>query len=260
MGKTLYLMRHGQTMFNVRRKIQGWCDSPLTEKGCDQALHARRYFEDAGITFDHVYCSSAGRACETAELVSDVPYTPTKGLREWGFGLFEGESRLLMPPTPWGDFFADFEGEREADVQRRLAATMTEIMLRDDHSVVLAISHGAACMEFMRAWQPYAAFHYDGIPGNCGIMRFEVRPAGERRCCAEKRGQAKPGQARSAAATGAAGVPVPGVAAACPAADAPRPPAPAPGSTGVFQAPEPPKLIFSLVDVVEPYPEEINQG
>ena len=109
MGKTLYLMRHGQTMFNVRRKIQGWCDSPLTEKGCDQALHARRYFEDAGITFDHVYCSSAGRACETAELVSDVPYTPTKGLREWGFGLFEGESRLLMPPTPWGDFFADFE-------------------------------------------------------------------------------------------------------------------------------------------------------
>ena len=33
MKKDLYLMRHGQTLFNVRRKIQGWCDSPLTELG-----------------------------------------------------------------------------------------------------------------------------------------------------------------------------------------------------------------------------------
>ena len=31
--KDLYLMRHGETLFNQRRKIQVWCDSPLTEKG-----------------------------------------------------------------------------------------------------------------------------------------------------------------------------------------------------------------------------------
>lgn len=30
MMKTLYLVRHGQTLFNARHKIQGWCDSPLT--------------------------------------------------------------------------------------------------------------------------------------------------------------------------------------------------------------------------------------
>ena len=30
MEKILYLMRHGETEFNVRKKIQGWCDSPLT--------------------------------------------------------------------------------------------------------------------------------------------------------------------------------------------------------------------------------------
>ena len=29
----LYLMRHGQTLFNTLNRIQGWCDSPLTEKG-----------------------------------------------------------------------------------------------------------------------------------------------------------------------------------------------------------------------------------
>ena len=37
MKKTLYLMRHGQTLFNVEHKIQGWCDSPLTEQGIKQA-------------------------------------------------------------------------------------------------------------------------------------------------------------------------------------------------------------------------------
>lgn len=33
MEKILYLMRHGQTLFNLEHKIQGWCDSPLTELG-----------------------------------------------------------------------------------------------------------------------------------------------------------------------------------------------------------------------------------
>ena len=45
-------MRHGQTLFNVRRKIQGACDSPLTELGINQAKHVRQYFKD--IKLDYV--------------------------------------------------------------------------------------------------------------------------------------------------------------------------------------------------------------
>ena len=33
MKKIIYMMRHGQTLFNQLGKIQGWCDSPLTELG-----------------------------------------------------------------------------------------------------------------------------------------------------------------------------------------------------------------------------------
>ena len=40
MIKHLYLMRHGETLFNVYRRIQGWCDSPLTEVGINQAIKA----------------------------------------------------------------------------------------------------------------------------------------------------------------------------------------------------------------------------
>ena len=46
MVKHLYLMRHGETLFNVRRKIQGWCDSPLTENGVKQAKAVREILKD----------------------------------------------------------------------------------------------------------------------------------------------------------------------------------------------------------------------
>ena len=46
MKKTLYLMRHGQTLFNLRRKMQGHCDSPLTPLGVKQAEIAGKYFEN----------------------------------------------------------------------------------------------------------------------------------------------------------------------------------------------------------------------
>lgn len=41
MMKTLYLVRHGETLFNIQNKIQGWCDSPLTENGVAQAKKTR---------------------------------------------------------------------------------------------------------------------------------------------------------------------------------------------------------------------------
>ena len=71
MAKTLYLMRHGQTLFNLRHKVQGWCDAPLTDFGVYQAKVAGQYFKDAGITFDDAYSSTQERACDTLELVTD---------------------------------------------------------------------------------------------------------------------------------------------------------------------------------------------
>lgn len=34
----IYLVRHGQTLFNQQKKVQGWCDSPLTQEGIKQAI------------------------------------------------------------------------------------------------------------------------------------------------------------------------------------------------------------------------------
>jgi probable phosphoglycerate mutase len=66
-------MRHGQTLFNLRRKVQGWCDSPLTELGINQAKIAGQYFKDNNIIFEHAYSSTSERACDTLEQVTDIP-------------------------------------------------------------------------------------------------------------------------------------------------------------------------------------------
>ena len=85
MKKILYLMRHGETLFNVQGKIQGWCDSPLTTNGIKQAKAAAAYYEREGIKFDAACCSTAERASDTLELITSLPYARLKGIREVGF-------------------------------------------------------------------------------------------------------------------------------------------------------------------------------
>ena len=53
--RTIYLVRHGQTLFNVHHKIQGTCDSPLTELGRAQATAVRQYFLKKEIIFDSAF-------------------------------------------------------------------------------------------------------------------------------------------------------------------------------------------------------------
>lgn len=172
MARTLYLVRHGRTMFNDKRIIQGWCDSPLTVEGVEQARRLKAYFRHEGIAFDHVYASTLGRARQTAELASDLPCVCVDGLREWFFGAYEAKRIELMPPRPWGDFFCQFGGESQDAVRERMSATLTDIMSRPGHECVLAVSSGSSCREFFARWVSDADVYRAGVAGNCSIMRF----------------------------------------------------------------------------------------
>lgn len=173
MKKILYLMRHGQTLFNIRKKIQGWCDAPLTETGIKQAIIAGEYFKSNNIKFDHAYASTSERACDTLEYVCDMPYKRLKGLKEWNFGLLEGESEVVNPPLPYGEFFVKYGGEDEMDFRRRISETIFSIMSNDDHEIVLAVSHGAACRQFMKNWAHTSDVDQKERLGNCCILKFE---------------------------------------------------------------------------------------
>lgn len=84
----VYIVRHGQTYFNVMGRVQGWCDSPLTKQGIQQAEHLASYFES--IPLASGYHSGSERAADTLDLIlkdREVPRKRDKRFKEvffWG--------------------------------------------------------------------------------------------------------------------------------------------------------------------------------
>lgn len=174
MKKTLYLMRHGQTLFNVRRKIQGACDSPLTELGIKQAEHVRQYFNT--IQLDHAYASTAERSSDTLEIIlqGKLPYERSKSLKERNFGTFEGESEDLNPTDRevHRSFFVPYGGEHASETEERMVNFLTQVMEKDDHHNVLAVSHAGASIQFMSRWiHPWSVLK--NKVANCTIFKYE---------------------------------------------------------------------------------------
>lgn len=91
MANTFYIVRHGQTNWNILGKTQGHGNSDLTEQGIVQA---RELAEDiTKYPIDYIYSSDLGRAIQTAEILGEklnLEVQKTEGLREMGFGVWEG--------------------------------------------------------------------------------------------------------------------------------------------------------------------------
>src|SRR5699024_8017728 len=175
MMKSVYLIRHGQTLFNKQKKIQGFCDSPLTELGIQQAAIAGKHVLDLDLKFDDAHSSTSERACDTLELIADVPYKRIKGLREWNFGDLEAEGEHLNPPLPYGDFFVQFRGEDESDFQHRINTTITELTKESDGENILMVSHGAAIGQFYRYWLEYSEVRRKGRTQNFSIFQYHFK-------------------------------------------------------------------------------------
>ena len=163
MPKTLYLMRHAETLFNLQGKTQGWCDSPLTPRGIEQARLTGLEFARRGLTFDHAYCSTAERCSDTLELVCEaafgapMPYERRKGLREISFGAYEAHDQFLeMHDDEFNNFYVPFGGESSDQAVSRLETDLTEIMERPGHDSVLVCSHGGIAISFYFAWKAHA--------------------------------------------------------------------------------------------------------
>ena len=178
--RDLYLVRHGQTELNVQHILQGRHDSPLTALGRTQAERVGRYFKREDIVFDHAYSSPLGRTRATLACITGMPANVDDGLAEWGFGSLEGHPNSELPPQPWGDFAVPFGGESQTQVHERMVGALTTIMGRPGHNCVLAVSHGAVCMEFLEHWGVKGgSLGSDGLPcpGNCSIMHYGFDPA-----------------------------------------------------------------------------------
>ncbi|WP_326716999.1 histidine phosphatase family protein [Vagococcus jeotgali] len=169
----IYLVRHGQTLFNLQHKIQGFCDSPLTNLGVEEAKIAGRYFKEANIPLDEAFVSTSERAIDTLQLITDLPFKTHKNLREWNFGTYEGEGEHLNPPLPYGDFFVQFGGESQTDLTKRINQAVTDIAKHSNKQHILIVSHGASIANFYREWEEFSPVKRHGSIKNCSIMAYE---------------------------------------------------------------------------------------
>ena len=182
---TLYILRHGQTEFNLQHRVQGRCDSPLTELGVAQAHAAGKWLASQGVRFERIFSSPLGRALATAEVAreelaaagwEDVPpVEPVDGLIERSYGPFEEGPAADVPSELWdpGETLVPYGGEGSAALRERVVATMTELMMTSGAGTVLAVSHGSATLQFKLAWEHLARCPQDVHLGNCCILVYE---------------------------------------------------------------------------------------
>jgi broad specificity phosphatase PhoE len=97
---TIYLIRHGKTFFNTTGQVQGFADSPLTDKGISQAKKLGTGLKD--IKFDLAYSSDLGRQRNTAKLIlaknnnKKPKLFEHDGFKEWNYGGYEGKTDKEM--------------------------------------------------------------------------------------------------------------------------------------------------------------------
>lgn len=90
----LYIVRHGQTEWNVLKKMQGSADIELNEKGLTQANTTADMLKS--LTFDIIFCSPLKRAKQTAEIINSKRghnIVLDDRLKERNYGEFEGTSK-----------------------------------------------------------------------------------------------------------------------------------------------------------------------
>jgi probable phosphoglycerate mutase len=145
-------IRHGQTAWNVDTRIQGHLDVPLNERGHWQAQRLAAALAQEGISA--VYASDLSRAFETGRYVAQaagVPIRPDVGLRERGFGLFEGrtfkevEAELPDQALLWrkrDPHFAPAGGESLVQVQERVVSTCYRLAAQHPGELIAVVGHG----------------------------------------------------------------------------------------------------------------------
>ena len=167
---TILLARHGETDWNVERRVQGHTDRPLNETGRAQALALADRL--AGEPIDAVYSSDLVRAHETARIVADrlgLPVTALPDLREKHFGSWEGlTDREVLDRFPeartghWGD------AETTEEVSRRVLDALRRIAEAHPAGRVLVVSHGGPLRAVLRECGSDGA----GSIGNCHVVRI----------------------------------------------------------------------------------------
>lgn len=153
--KKIYLIRHGQTDFNLKGIAQGsGVDTDLNQTGIDQAVKFFNHHKD--ITFKKVYTSVLKRSIQSVQSFINIgiEHEAYDALNEIDWGNKDGKLVSIKDNTfywdmvkKWRDGNLDFKiegGESPLDVQRKQKPILDLILSRKEEDPILICMHGRA--------------------------------------------------------------------------------------------------------------------
>lgn len=163
----LYIVRHGETEWNVIKRFQGQLNTPLTEKGMEKLRKTGKKLEN--VLFDEVYTSELGRTVASAEIIlnENRGYKNKKRelkklaeLNEVYFGVWQGltyEEVFLKYPEEGNNYFYDVknykaenvEAEKLEDALERFLKGINKILDSHESGNILVVTHGTVFEMFM---------------------------------------------------------------------------------------------------------------
>lgn len=152
----LLLVRHGQSVWNDEKRIQGQQDVPLSGKGRKQAIALGERLK--GIQIQACFSSPLKRATETAELIlkvsgNSVPIAAMPELMERNFGDWEGkliDDLQLLSPHEFSQWLTAHQipappnGESMDELVRRVKQGLNRIFAAVKEGNVLVVGHSGS--------------------------------------------------------------------------------------------------------------------
>ncbi len=153
--KKIYIIRHGQTDFNLQGIVQGsGVDSSLNQTGRAQARAFFEMYKD--VAFDKIYTSLLRRTTESVKdfIAKGIPHETLSGLNEISWGVKEGQRitpeedayyHWMLNQWQLGNTAERIEGgESPEDVVLRQRMAIEQFMSNDDEKTILICMHGRA--------------------------------------------------------------------------------------------------------------------
>ncbi len=146
----VYVIRHGLTELNKKKKVNGEIDEPLAPEGIEQAQATISILPES---IKHIYTSPLLRARQTAEIINSKlnrPISPTNELTEIHMGSLAGKSwdemesglELKEKHRSVQFDYQPYGGESVKDVKNRLITFLKKINGKHQDFEALIITHG----------------------------------------------------------------------------------------------------------------------
>ena len=178
----IYITRHGQTDWNVQKKVMGRCDEPLNETGLSQARETKDILKDVDV--DLIICSPLLRAKQTASIINEdrnIPVVYDERIIERDFGEFEGLQTKDFDFDGYWNYYKNAQYEKAENIGvffDRIYAFLDDIIEEYKDKNILLVAHGGVSIPvecYFRSEIPEGSLADAGLVlANCQVRSYSI--------------------------------------------------------------------------------------